>query len=133
MGDEDSGNDARYASELAERERSVENLLGKKDKKGALKAALSSPPVATKDQDLKNRNSAIVEKVVSQLVESDLQGCVDGLDADGLDVLMKYLYRIMANIDKSTNYSLLLKMHAMVMTKSGLGSIVRALADRKIV
>ena len=131
MGDEDAASDAQYAAEITAREKNVESLLAVKNRKGALQAALASPPVATKDQKLKDRNAIVVEKVLCAVTDSEAQGIVDSLDADTLDVLMKFLYRTMGRIDKSINYALILKMHAMVTAKAGLGSIVRSLSDRK--
>ncbi len=129
MGDE--ANDEQYAAEITSRASAVDAALSRKDKKGAMQAALQRPPTGTKVQALKDRNSAIVEKVIASMSDSDAQGVVDSLDTEELDVLMKYLYRVMGKIDKSINYSLLLKMHAMVNTKAGSGSIVRSLTDRK--
>ncbi len=131
MSDEKELTDAQYIAAVSARESAVDSLLSKKDKKGALIAALQSPPVATKDMSIKDRNSAIVEKVIGAITDTEVQGLIDALDQDALDVLMKYLYRIMGKIDKSVNYALLLKMHAIVSDKAGMGTIVRSLTERK--
>ena len=129
--DEPSANDAQFLAELAARETQVNDLLGRKDKKGALNAALMNPPMASKDGSIKDANSVIVESVLSAITDAEVQGLVDGLGQEHLDVLMKYLYKTMGKIDKSINYALLLKMHALVTEKAGMGSIVRSLTDRK--
>jgi len=128
MADDD---DVQYVAAIAARASEVDTCLSRKDKKGAMQAALKSPPVASKDVSLKDRNSDIVEKVFSSINDSEAQGVVDSLDSEALDVLMKYLYKVMGKIDKSINYALLLKMHAMVTSKAGVGTIVRSLAERK--
>ena len=130
MGD-DAGDDAQFVAAIAARESEVDACLSRKDKKAAMQSALKNPPVASKDAALKDRNSAIVEKVFSSLNDSDAQGVVDALDSEALDVLMKYIYKVMGKIDKSINYALLLKMHAMVTSKAGVGTIVRSLTERK--
>jgi len=130
---DDKINEAELAAEVARRETEVNNLLSRKDKKGALAACLVDPPVTSKDAATKDRNSAIVEKVIASITDSEVQSLVDALNQDALDVLMKYLYRIMGKIDKSINYALLLRMHALVSERAGLGTIVRSLTERKLV
>jgi actin related protein 2/3 complex subunit 5 len=67
---------------------------------------------------------------VAQLQEADLAGIIDGLDQEQSDVFMKYLYRLMS---KSSNCNLVLKAHAMLAEKAGMGCVVRVLTDRKTV
>jgi hypothetical protein len=55
---------------------------------------------------------------------------VGDLDIELCEVLMKYVYRIM---EKSANSSSLLKLHALLVDKAGLGCIVRVMTDRKTV
>ena len=50
------------------------------------------------------------------------------LDLEACDVLMKYVYKLMAN---QSNCALMLKLHAQLVEKAGLGSIVRVMTDRK--
>jgi hypothetical protein len=130
---DDKVNEAELAAEVASRETEVNNMLTRKDKKGALAACLVNPPVTSKDAATKDRNSAIVEKVIASITDSEVQSLVDALNQEALDVLMKYLYRIMGKIDKSINYALLLRMHALVSEKAGIGTIVRSLTERKLV
>lgn len=130
---EDKVDEATLSAEVAARETTVNNLLMMKDKRGALSASLTNPPVTSKDSTTKDRNGAIVEKVIATITDAEVQGMIDSLDADKLDVLMKYLYKIMGKVDKSINYALLLRMHALVTEKAGVGSIVRSLTERKLV
>jgi hypothetical protein len=55
---------------------------------------------------------------------------VDELDPASADVLTKYIYRLLAG---GANSASLLKWHAKLTDKAGLGSLVRALTDRKAV
>ncbi len=50
------------------------------------------------------------------------------LDLETCDVLMKYVYKLMA---KTSNCATMLKIHAQLVEKAGLGSIVRVMTDRK--
>lgn len=53
---------------------------------------------------------------------------IQKLDLDACDILMKYIYKLMA---KSSNCALMLKLHSQLVEKAGLGSIVRVMCDRK--
>jgi actin related protein 2/3 complex, subunit 5 len=71
----------------------------------------------------------LIEKVLTSISDSELAGLVGDLDIDLCEVLMKYVYRIM---EKAPNSSLL-KLHALLVDKAGLGCIVRVMTDRKTV
>lgn len=71
---------------------------------------------------------AIVESVLSTIQEAEIPALLKGLDLDSCDVLMKYVYKLMA---KSSNCAIMLKIHAQLVEKAGLGSIVRVMVDRK--
>jgi actin related protein 2/3 complex subunit 5 len=117
-------------AEIAQRANQVQQLLARKDKVGALAAALQNPPVNSKSEELKNENAAIVERVLSNVSESDIPSLIANLSPETLDILMKYIYKLM---EKASNCSLLLKLHAQVLDKAGHGSIIRVLTDRKTV
>lgn len=69
-----------------------------------------------------------MESVLSTISESEIAGLLKDLDLDTCDVLMKYVYKLMA---KSSNCAIMLKIHAQLVDKAGLGSIVRVMTDRK--
>lgn len=69
-----------------------------------------------------------MESVLSTISESEIAGLLKDLDLDTCDVLMKYVYKLMA---KSSNCATMLKIHAQLVDKAGLGSIVRVMTDRK--
>ena len=74
----------------------------------------------------------VIYSVFQSLSGADCSGVVEGLSVDERDVLMKYIYRCMDTRGKGTNYDILLKLHQLV-ASNGMGSVVRALADRKTV
>ena len=55
---------------------------------------------------------------------------VESLDSEACDVFMKYIYYCM---ERSFNCASMLKAHALLSNKAGMGSIVRTLTDRKSV
>ena len=74
--------------------------------------------------------AAIVSNVISQVKSSDIKGHVDSLEPHDLDTLMMYVYKGLAAGENSTA---LLQWHAAIVTKGGLGCIVRVLSARKSV
>lgn len=69
-----------------------------------------------------------MEKVLAQLNDSDISAAIGGLSLEACDLLMKYVYKFMA---RASNSALMLKIHAQLLDKAGIGSIVRVISDRK--
>ncbi len=76
----------------------------------------------------KDSNAAIVEKVLAAISDSEMPTMLGSLSLESCDVLMKYIFKLMG---KNSNCGQMLKWHALVVEKAGLGSIVRAMTDRK--
>ena len=72
----------------------------------------------------------LVAEVLTGIKETEISKSLDGLTPDQLDALMKYIYCGFATYENCNTY---LKWHAQVVSKAGLGTIVRALAERKSV
>eukprot|EP01111_Echinosteliopsis_oligospora_P018788 TRINITY_DN880_c0_g1_i1.p1 TRINITY_DN880_c0_g1~~TRINITY_DN880_c0_g1_i1.p1 ORF type:complete len:141 (+),score=41.01 TRINITY_DN880_c0_g1_i1:110-532(+) len=122
--------DSVYKTEVSTREKEVTKLLNGGKANQALNLCLENPPTQTKSQEIKDSNLAIVLSVLTAIKEKDIEGAVNGLNADEVDVLMKYVYRGLASGDNSGQ---LLKWHELALKKGGLGAIVRSLTDRKTV
>jgi actin related protein 2/3 complex subunit 5 len=82
----------------------------------------------------------VVERVLGEIADGEISAVIEGLDLEGCDTLMKYVFRFMAKAankaeddKKSVNCTLMLKLHAQLVEKAGVGCIVRALTDRKTV
>ncbi|XP_042657460.1 actin-related protein 2/3 complex subunit 5-like isoform X3 [Tyto alba] len=59
----------------------------------ALQAALKNPPINTKNQAVKDRAESIVLKVLISFKANDTEKAVQSLDKNGVDLLMKYIYK----------------------------------------
>ncbi|TKC43926.1 hypothetical protein EI555_013145 [Monodon monoceros] len=59
----------------------------------ALQAALKNPPINTKSQAVKDRAGSIVLKVLISFKANDIEKAVQSLDKNGVDLLMKYIYK----------------------------------------
>ncbi|XP_043924079.1 actin-related protein 2/3 complex subunit 5-like protein isoform X2 [Protopterus annectens] len=103
-----------------------------RDMLGAFHAALGNSPVNSKNQAVKERAQGIVLKVLTSFKSSEMEQAVKSLDRNGVDLLMKYIYK---GFEKPTENSsaVLLQWHEKALAVSGLGSIVRVLTARKTV
>ena len=75
-------------------------------------------------------NYQIVSKAIAACKDDEIKTIVAGLDNSSCDNLMKYVYKGLGLADNSGQ---LLKWHAQLVQKAGLGSIMRSIADRKTV
>lgn len=108
----------------------VEKLVAAKKLPEALQEALSDPPVEAKDAEIKKMACKTMLKVVAASKETEIDALLGGIDQQGEDTLMKYLY---ANMEDAEECAKLLKWHEKLVQRSGLGCVVRALTDRKSV
>eukprot|EP01087_Luapelamoeba_hula_P012765 TRINITY_DN3596_c0_g1_i1.p1 TRINITY_DN3596_c0_g1~~TRINITY_DN3596_c0_g1_i1.p1 ORF type:complete len:130 (-),score=35.43 TRINITY_DN3596_c0_g1_i1:170-559(-) len=119
-----------FAGDLAQRQRDVNGQLNMGNHTTALKTAISNPPLGCRDQAIKDNSAQLVVSVLMAIKEADIKKHVDPLPSDELDVLMKYVYK---GLEDGENSTALLKWHAIVTEKGGLGCIVRAIAERRTI
>nr|KAF6483170.1 actin related protein 2/3 complex subunit 5 like [Rousettus aegyptiacus] len=105
---------------------------GRGDMLRAFHAALRNSPVNTKNQAVKERAQGVVLKVLTNFKSSEIEQAVQSLDRNGIDLLMKYIYK---GFEKPTENSsaVLLQWHEKALAVGGLGSIIRVLTARKTV
>eukprot|EP01040_Poterioochromonas_malhamensis_P000205 gene205-215_t len=119
-------------AEVQQRTPEVERLIMRKDKVNALVLSLQNTNITNASDKAKELQASLVDRVVSQLGEADIPNVVNALSLEALDLLMKYIYKFMEKTgDKNNNFAFLLKLHAAVLDKAGVGSIVRVLTERK--
>ncbi|XP_007907723.1 actin related protein 2/3 complex, subunit 5-like, b [Callorhinchus milii] len=110
----------------------VDTLIRQGNLFNAFQAVLRSPPVNMKNQVVKERAQGIVLKVLTSFKSSEIEQAVKTLDKNGIDLLMKYIYK---GFEKPTENSsaILLQWHEKALAVGGVGSIVRVLTARKTV
>lgn len=98
----------------------------------ALQLSLGDPPYKTKSESVKLASWEVVSKALNSVKEADIEGAVAALTLDECDVLMKYLYRGLAQPGKSHDaYQKLLKWHPVVLRRAGPASIMRTISEVK--
>ncbi|KAJ2660237.1 arp2/3 complex subunit [Coemansia sp. RSA 1200] len=97
----------------------------------ALERALAEPPYGRGQEAAQSANALLVAEVLMATRTQDVNGVVGGLSEDDRDVLLKYIYHGLAH-PAEFNCGVLLSWHERVVEAGGLGSIVRVMADRKI-
>jgi actin related protein 2/3 complex subunit 5 len=130
-GDEAAAREALFGSQLGARQERVRSLLRAQQPAEALRAALADPPLASKDAALKQANFELIMQAVQACAAKEAQMALflESLcDADSADYLMKVVYRGLKTPDAS---ALLLRLHAQLLEKAGMGCIVRAIVDRQ--
>jgi hypothetical protein len=132
MADEDDVQalEAQFFAQLQTRTSSVNQSLRASKPVEALRVALQDAPLASKDASLKQANYELILTALQSVAQNDdqIRAFLEICDADSADVLMKYLYR---GLRTPENSATLLKFHAMLLEKAGMGCIVRAIVDRK--
>ncbi|XP_051964766.1 actin-related protein 2/3 complex subunit 5-like protein [Xyrauchen texanus] len=108
----------------------VDDLIRQGDMMTAFHIALRNPPINSKNLAVKERAQAAVLRVLTAFKSSDIEPAVKSLDKNGVDLLMKYIYR---GFEKPSDNSsaILLQWHEKAFAVGGLGSIVRVLTARK--
>jgi len=108
----------------------LQGMLAKNRNADALLYVLSSAPLNSKNQSVKDRAVQSVMKVLLSFKAAEIDAAIAGLNTGKLDVLMKYIYRGFETPSEGSSAQLLV-WHDRVFAVAGLGSIVRTLTDRK--
>ncbi|XP_064210369.1 actin-related protein 2/3 complex subunit 5-like protein [Anguilla rostrata] len=110
----------------------VDNLIRQGEMMTAFHIALRNPPINTKNPAIKERAQAVVLRVLTSFRSAEIETAVKSLDRNGVDLLMKYIYRGFEKPSENSS-AILLQWHEKAYAAGGLGSIVRVLTARKTV
>ncbi|XP_074763137.1 actin-related protein 2/3 complex subunit 5 isoform X1 [Athene noctua] len=130
--DEEEGGDGQAGPDEGEVDSWLRQSSGTGNMMAALQAALKNPPINTKNQAVKDRAESIVLKVLISFKANDIEKAVQSLDKNGVDLLMKYIYKGFESPSDNSS-AVLLQWHEKALAAGGVGSIVRVLTARKTV
>lgn len=111
-------------------ENEVKKLIQAGKSADALKQLLSTAPLSSKNQVIKDKANELLLQLLLSVRASDIDKSLLGLEPDQLDVLMKYIYRGFETPNEGSSGHLLV-WHEKVFALAGVGSIVRVLTDKK--
>ncbi|XP_058807520.1 actin-related protein 2/3 complex subunit 5-A [Phymastichus coffea] len=111
-------------------ENEILSLLSQGKHAEALISVLKSAPLGCKNQQVKDNARNLTQKVLLSIKTNQMDDCIAQLDRDLQDNLMKYIYRGF-EIPNEGSSGHLLVWHEKLYNVSGVGSIVRVLADSK--
>lgn len=83
----------------------------------------------SKEQHVKTAFGGVVAQAITAIKDRDMDSTLDNLDEEGRTKLMKYVYKGMINAESGAT---LLKWHAKLVQRDGVGIICRALVDRRV-
>jgi len=120
--------DAMYAERVDQNEYVCnEKLVGGRAAE-AIPEVLSNNIIGCKNEELKRRMTDVMQRLLTGVKEAGVKSVVDSLDMDQLDVLMKYVYRL---LETGKDCQILLKWHEAAYAKGGDGCIVRVICERR--
>ncbi|XP_053211712.1 actin-related protein 2/3 complex subunit 5-B-like [Panonychus citri] len=96
----------------------------------AIRSIFDLQPQTSGDPLTKDLAFNLIMQVFLAVKTGDIDKIVDKLDTDQIDLLMKYVYKGFENPQEGSSSNLLV-WHDKIFRKSGHGSIVRVLTDKK--
>lgn len=110
-------------------EAEITRLLAQGKNVEALKLALETAPLSSKNQAVKDAALSVILRVILSIKSLQMDQALDALaGAQLLDVLMKYIYRGFEQPSEGSSGQLL-QWHEKVFARGGIGCINRVLCD----
>jgi len=132
--DIDPRDPTQVLSDAKQKQAAVRSFLAKSDITGALVEILSNAPYGPNVDEAKNLTLQTLVTILNSTKAVDILNVVKSLPQDLQDTLMKYLYKGMGLPGwGDVSGSVLLGWHEKLTEAAGVGCIVRAMSDRRIV
>ncbi|KAL9710736.1 arp2/3 complex subunit [Leucoagaricus gongylophorus] len=130
----DSRDPDQVLEEARQRQAAVRSALAKNNTAEALEAILENAPYGPNVDEAKQITLTTLLTILNSTKAAEITPAIKSLSPDAQDTLMKYIYKGMAMPGwGDISGSVLLGWHEKLTEVTGVGSIVRAMTDRKIV
>jgi len=130
----DSRDPREVLDDAKQRQTAVRSFLAKNDIPGALTTILENAPYGPSVDEAKLITLQTLLTILNTTKSTEISGVIKGLSLDTQDTLMKYLYKGMGLPGwGDISGSVLLGWHEKLTEAAGVGCIVRAMTDRRIV
>jgi len=130
----DSRDPTEVLDDAKQRQIAVRGLLARNDISGALTTILENAPYGPSVDEAKLITLQTLLTILNTTKSTEISGVIKTLPLDTQDTLMKYLYKGMAIPGwGDISGSVLLGWHEKLTEAAGVGCIVRAMTDRRIV
>jgi len=130
----DSRDPTEVLDDAKQRQIAVRSFLARNDISGALTTILENAPYGPSVDEAKLITLQTLLTILNTTKSTEISGVIKGLTLDTQDTLMKYLYKGMGLPGwGDISGSVLLGWHEKLTEVAGVGCIVRAMTDRRIV
>jgi len=132
--DADPRDPSQILEEARQRQAAVRSSLARNDTAGALAVILDNAPYGPNVDEAKEITLSTLLTILNSTKATEITSVIKSLTPDAQDTLMKYIYKGMAMPGwGDISGSVLLGWHEKLTEVAGVGSIVRAITDRRIV
>jgi len=132
--DADPRDPSQVLEEARQRQVAVRSSLAKNDIAGALSIILDNAPYGPNVDEAKEITLSTLLTILNSTKSTEITPVIKSLSPDAQDTLMKYIYKGMAMPGwGDISASVLLGWHEKLTEITGVGSIVRAMTDRRVV
>eukprot|EP01083_Nonionella_stella_P091723 256477_1 len=122
--------EASFAQNIEQSVGEMESCIRSNNIRSAMRVIVEQAPAGCKNESLRARFSEKAVEVLFAIPDDQIAGYVSDMQPDEVDTLLKYVYK---GFESGTNSKGMLSFHKACTERNGLGGIVRAFTDKRVV